>query len=88
MICGNWVFYIEIPKHHFDTTITNSKRTYNKRKSIPRKEILTKFPEITFFRPFNKYQNIMIFGVTTIRYIPLCLLRTSRTTSVKSLQIT
>lgn len=73
MICGTWNFYIEIPRNHFFTTVSNTKRTYRKDMKIPRKKILTQFPEITFFRPFNKYHDIMLLGVASFRYLPLCL---------------
>lgn len=87
MTYGNWTFYIQIPRNHFFTTITNSKRTYTKAMKIPRKRILLQFPEITFFRPFNYYQDTMIFGVSATRYFPFCLLRTNSNSSVQTLQI-
>ena len=65
MIYGNWTFYIEVPKHHFETTVTNSKRTYSKKQVIPIKKIRKQFPEISFFRPARESSNHKehIFGV-------------------------
>lgn len=63
--------YIHIPKGHFNRTITKKDGTqYEKYKRVERKDILKRFPIITYFQPCKNVQtgNNNVFGISAATF--------------------